>query len=105
MGKGSTLLILNEDTNDIIKIIKLEDLDVLTDGVTEAVKHEIKKQEGRFVVALLAPLIASVVQPVISSVVKDISGKEVRRAGRGYLKSWVPLYPLSSIMNANDFYY
>ena len=43
MGKGSTLLILNEDTNDIIKIIKLEDLDVLTDGVTEVVKHEIKK--------------------------------------------------------------
>ena len=106
MGKGFTLLILNEDMNDIIKIIKLsEDLDVLTDGVTEAVKLEIKKQEGRFVVALLAPLIASVVQPVISSVVKDISGKEVRRAGRGYLKSWVPLYPLSSIMNANDFYY
>ena len=45
MGKGSTLLILNEDTNDIIKIIKLEDLDVLTDGVTEAVKHEIKKNK------------------------------------------------------------
>ena len=88
MGKGFTVLILNEDMNDIIKIIKLsEDLDVLTDGVTEAVKLEIKKQEGRFVVALLAPLIASVVQPVISSVVKDISGKEVRRAGRGYLKS------------------
>ena len=79
MGKGSTLLILNEDTNDIIKIIKLEDLDVLTDGVTEAVKHEIKKkQEGRVLVAFLAPLTASVVQPVISSVVKDKSGKEVR---------------------------
>ena len=30
--------------DDIIKIIKsLEDLDVLIDGVTETVKHEIKK--------------------------------------------------------------
>ena len=30
--------------NDIIKIIKsLKDLDVLIDGVTETVKHEIKK--------------------------------------------------------------
>ena len=35
--------------NDIIKIIKsLENLGVLTDGVTDTVKHEIKKQEGRF---------------------------------------------------------
>ena len=35
--------------NDIIKIIKsLEDLGVEIDGVTGAVKHEIKKQEGGF---------------------------------------------------------
>ena len=34
--------------NDIIKIIKsLEDSGVLIDGVTETVKHEIKKQERR----------------------------------------------------------
>ena len=31
--------------NDIIKIIKpLEDLGVLIDGVTETIKHEIKKE-------------------------------------------------------------
>ena len=43
-GKGYTLFITNEDMNDIIKIIKsLEDLGVLIDGVTETVKHEIKK--------------------------------------------------------------
>ena len=45
-GKGFTLSILNEDMNDIIKIIKLlEDSGVLIDGVTETVKHEIEKQE------------------------------------------------------------
>ena len=55
---------------DIIKIIKLlEDSGLLNDGVTEAVKHEIKKQEARFLGALLATLTASSVQPVISSVV------------------------------------
>ena len=71
--------------NDIIKIIiSLEDSGVLIDAVTETVKHEIKKQEGRFLGALLAPLAASLVQPVISSVVKGISGRGVRRAGRGY---------------------
>ena len=43
--------------NDIIKIIKsLKDSGVLIDGVTE--QHEIKKQEGGFLGALLAPLAA-----------------------------------------------
>ena len=59
-GKGFTLLISDEDMNDIIKVIKsLEDSGVLIDGVTETVKHEIKKQEGRFLGALLSPLAAS----------------------------------------------
>ena len=36
--------------NNIIKIIKsLEDSVVLIDGVTETLKHEIKKGEGSFV--------------------------------------------------------
>ena len=52
--KGFTLLISNEDMN-IIKIIKsLEDSVVLIDGDTETVEHKIKKQEGRFLGALLA---------------------------------------------------
>ena len=43
-GKGFTLFILNENMNDIIKIIKLfEDSGVLIDRVIETVKHEIKK--------------------------------------------------------------
>ena len=85
-GRGFTLLISNEDVNDIIKIIKsLEDSGVLIDGVTETVKHERKKQEGRFLGALLVPLAASLVQPVISSVVKGISGRGVRRAGKGHI--------------------
>ena len=59
IGKEFTLFFSNEDINDIIKIIKsLEDSGVLIDGVTETIKHEIKIQEGRFLGALLAPLIA-----------------------------------------------
>ena len=55
-GKRFTVFISNENMNDIIKIIKsLEDSDVLIDGVIETVKHEIKKQEGGFLGALLAP--------------------------------------------------
>ena len=38
-----------------------------------------------FFLALLVPLGASLVKPVIVSVVKIISGKAVRKAGRGYM--------------------
>ena len=81
--KRFTLFISNEDMNDIIKVIKsLENLGVLIDGVTETVKHEIKKQEDGFLGALLAP---SKVPPVISLIAKDISGRGVTIAGRGYI--------------------
>ena len=72
--------------NDTIKITKsLEGSGVLIDGITETVKDEMKKQKGGFLGALLAPLAASLVQAVISLVVKGISGRGVRRAGRGYM--------------------
>ena len=78
--KGFTLFILNEDVNDIIKIIKsLDDSGALIDGVTESAKDKIKKQKRLFRLA------TSIAQPVISSVVKGISGREVRRAERGYM--------------------
>ena len=70
----------NENMNDIIELIKsLEDSSVLIDGVTQTVKHEIKKQEDRFLEALLAPLAASIVQSVISSVVKGTSKRGAER--------------------------
>ena len=82
-GKGFYLFILNEDMNDIIKIIKsLEDSGVLIYGVTETVKHEIRKQEAGFLGALLGPFATLLEQPVISSVVKSITP---RRAGGRYM--------------------
>ena len=44
-GKGFTLFISNEDMNDIKSIKSLEDSGVLTDWVTETVKHEINKKK------------------------------------------------------------
>ena len=47
--KRSTLFILNEDMNNLIKIIKsLENSSVLIDGVTETVKYEIKNKKVNF---------------------------------------------------------
>ena len=80
VGKGFTLLILNEDINNIIKIIKsLEVSSILIDWVPEKIKHEIKKQEGGFLEALLVPLPASILQSVISSVVKGINERKFRK--------------------------
>ena len=68
--------------NDIIEIIEsLEDSNVSIDGISETVKHEIRKKEGGILVTLLTSLATSLVQLMISSVVKGISGREVRRAG------------------------
>ena len=60
--------------NDVIKIRKLlGDSYILIDGITEKLKHEIKKKrEGEFLPALLVPLAALLVQSVIFSVVKGI---------------------------------
>ena len=45
-GKGFTLFISNKDINDIIKVIQsLEDSGVLSDRVTETVKHKMKKKK------------------------------------------------------------
>ena len=92
--------------NKFIKTIKsLEKSGVLIDGVTEKVKHEIKKQEGGFLGDLLAPLAASIKQSVISSIIKGVSGRGVRRAGRGYMKKifLIPHHPLNNIEITNYF--
>ena len=76
--KGFALFFSNKNMSEIIKIIKsLYNSNVLIDGITETVKHEIKKQEDRFLPALLAPFTASLVEPVISSVVKVLEEEEL----------------------------
>ena len=92
VGNEFTLFISNEDINNMIKILKsLENSNVLIDGITETVKHEIKKQEDEFIPAFLAPLAASLVQSVISSVVKGMSRTRIRRARRGHINKNVYL--------------
>ena len=48
-GKWITLVVPNEDMDDIIRIIKsLKNSGVFIDGVSETVKHKIKKLQGGF---------------------------------------------------------
>ena len=50
MGSGNTTLIIsNEEMNDIMKIVQaLEDSYILLKGVTKTVKSETKEQKGGF---------------------------------------------------------
>ena len=62
MGSGNTttLIISNDEINDIIKIVKsLEDSGLLLKGVTETVQNEVDKQKGWFPSMLLGTLGAS----------------------------------------------
>ena len=45
----TTILISNEEMNDIMKIIKsLEDTGLLMKGISETIENETKEQIGRF---------------------------------------------------------
>ena len=75
----TTLIISNDEINDIIKIIKsLEDSGLLLKGVTETVQNEVKVQKGGFLSMLLGTLSASWLGNFLTS-----QGQGVYRAGKG----------------------
>ena len=53
-GNTTTLIISNDEINDIIKILKcLEDSGLLLKGFTETVQNEVKGQKGGFLSMIL----------------------------------------------------
>ena len=57
---ATTLIISNDEINDILKIVKsLEDSGVLLKGVSETIQHEAKEYRGGFLSMLLGTLGAS----------------------------------------------
>ena len=59
-GNVTTLIMSNDEIEDIVKIVKsLEDSGLLLKGVTETVQKEVKKQKGGFLSMLLDTLGAS----------------------------------------------
>ena len=59
-GNNTSIIISNDEIEDLIKIIKsLEDSGLLLKGVTETVQNEIKEQKGGFLSMLLGTLGAS----------------------------------------------
>ena len=93
-GSGTTTLIIsNEEMNDIMKIVQaLKDSNILLKGVTKAIKSETKEQKGEFLSILLGSLGASLLGNLLSAkgIVRAGSGnkkgKGIVRAGYG--KEW-----------------
>ena len=104
-GSGTTTLIIsNEEMNDIMKIVQaLEDSGVLLKGVTKIIKNETKEQNEGFLSMLLDTLGAILLADLLT-------GKGILRAGPGNkkgkrnCKSWyrktmgflMPLHPLTN---------
>ena len=64
----ATLIMSNEEINDIMKIVKLLEVsDLLIKGVSETIKNEAKEQEGGFISMLLGTLGASLLGNLITS--------------------------------------
>ena len=73
----TTLIISNNEMEDIVKIVKsLEDSGLLLKGVTETVQNEVKEQKGGFLSMLLGTLGASLLGNLLI-------GKGMYRAGKG----------------------
>ena len=91
LGSGNTtLIILNEELNDIMKIIQaLEDSDILLKGVTKTIKNKTKKQKGGFLSMLLGTLGASLLgnlltgKGILRADFGNKKGKGILRAGTG----------------------
>ena len=88
LGSGhnnATLIISNDEIDDILKIVKsLEDSGLLLKGVSETIQHEAKEQRGGFLSMLLRTLGASLLGVILSKV---LSCKGVIRAGEGTIRA------------------
>ena len=86
LGSGMTTLIIpNDEMNDILKIVKsLENSGLLLKGVSETIQHEAKEQRGGFLSMILGTLGASLLSDILS---KGLSGKSVIRAGEGTIRA------------------
>ena len=89
-GNNITLIISNDEIEDIIKTVKsLEDSGLLLEGVTEKVQNEIKEQKGGFVSMLLGTLGASLLGNRLNGrgIYRVGKGKGINMAGEGVLRA------------------
>ena len=95
-GSGTTTLIVsNEEMNDIIRIINsTEEFGLLIKGVHETIKNEAKERKGGFLWTLLRTLGASLLGNFLTGKSRIRAGEGTIRAGQSRLL--MPRHPLSN---------
>ena len=72
-GHNTTLIISNDEMEDILKIVKsLEHSGLLLKGVSETIKDEAKEQKGGFLSMLLGTLCGSTLENMLAGVGKEL---------------------------------
>ena len=86
-GSGTTTLVIsNEEMNDIMKIVQvLEDSLILLKGVTKTNKNETKSHSGGFLSRLLGTLRSSLIADILTKSL--FKGKGTVRAGEGTIRA------------------
>ena len=80
-----TLIIANEEMEDIMKIVKsLEELGLLIKGISETIINESKEQKGGFISMLLRTLAASIHENALLEKGVIRAGKRVIRLGQDF---------------------
>ena len=79
-SRTAALIISNEETDDIMKIVKsLEESVLLTRRISETIKSKVKEQKGGFLEMLLGTLVAGLLGSAFT-------GRGVIRAGEGTIR-------------------
>ena len=89
-GNTTTLIISNDEINNIIKIVKsLEDSSLLVKGVTETIQNEVKEQKRGFLSMLLGTLGAILLGNLLTGkeTCRAGKGKGINRAGKGIIRA------------------
>ena len=86
----TTLIISNNEMNDIIKVVKsLEDSGLLLKVIIKTVQNEVKEQIEEFLSTLLGTLSASILGNLLTGrgINRAGKGREINRAGEGVIRA------------------
>ena len=88
MHNTTTLIISNNEIEDIIKIVKsLEDSGILLKVVIDTIQNEVKEQKGGFLSMLLDTLVASLLGNLLNRKGINKKGKGINRAGEEIVRA------------------
>ena len=84
-SRNTTLIILNEEINDIMNIFKsLEESGLLIKDVRQTIKNEAKEQKGGFLGMLLGTVGASILGHLLTGKGTIRAGESTIRAGENF---------------------